>query len=74
MKAMTTENNDQLLPNFDEPEPPLRLLIACVDREIKYRRKTYPRRIERGYMNSTFAWRQINLMEAVKRRLEELAA
>jgi hypothetical protein len=57
-----TDYNDELLPNFDEPEPPLNLLIACVDREIKFRRKVYPRRIERGTMKAGFAWSQINLM------------
>lgn len=74
LQVKTPDYNDDLLPNFDEPEPPLWLLIACVDREIKYRRNAYPRRIERGTMKPEFAWRQINLMEAVKRKLESLAA
>lgn len=66
--------NEELLPNFSEPDPPIHLLIACVDREIKNRRKTYPWRINRGTMKSEYAWKQIHLMEAVKRKLEQLAA
>lgn len=73
MRGMkTTDYNDELLPNFSEPEPPLWQLIECVAREISYRRRVYPNRIARGYMTAQRAWRQIHLMEAVKRKLESL--
>lgn len=75
MNAKNNRNDRStgVLPNFEEPEPDLEVLIAVVDREIRYRRKVYPNRIARGYLRSETAWRQINLMEAVKRRLEGLS-
>jgi hypothetical protein len=71
MKANQPEDDGELLPNFAEPDPPLNVLIECVDREIKYRRRVYPFRINKGTMKAPFAFRQIQLMEAVKRNLEE---
>lgn len=39
--------------------------IACVEREIKLRRRVYPRRIEHHFMTRKFATEQIAAMEAV---------
>jgi hypothetical protein len=39
--------------------------IACVEREIKLRRRVYPRRIANGQMTQALADKQIMLMEAV---------
>ena len=52
------------------PEPDLAALIECVERELQYRRRVYPRRIEKGRMSVELATRQIGLMESIKRNLE----
>jgi hypothetical protein len=67
---MKTDN--EFLPNFEEPEPPLAQLIDFVDQEVKYRRKRYPILIERGSLKSQQAWKKIHMMEAVRKRLETL--
>jgi hypothetical protein len=46
--------------------------IATVEREIKLRRRVYPRRVANGQMTQAFANAQIAAMTAVLRRLEGL--
>jgi len=46
-------------------EPQLEELIACVDREIKKRRRVYPRQVLAGKMSSARADREIAMMEKV---------
>lgn len=45
--------------------PTLQEQIAAVEREIKLRRRVYPRHITGGRMTQDFADKQIVLMEAV---------
>ena len=45
-------------------------LIACVAREISLRRRVYPRWVEMGRMRREKAGREIELMEAALRHLE----
>lgn len=49
--------------------PTLDEQIACVEREIKLRRRVYPRHVAGGRMNQPFADKQIALMEAVAESL-----
>jgi hypothetical protein len=39
--------------------------LACVEREIKMRRKVYPNRVRQGLMRPTDADREIAVMEAI---------
>ncbi len=39
--------------------------LACAEREVRYRRTVYPRRIEAGSMTPALANKQIALMEAI---------
>lgn len=43
--------------------------IACVERELGFRRKTYPRHVARGKLTQTLATQELARMEAVKRTL-----
>jgi hypothetical protein len=56
-------------PDWQEPEPSLEALIECVEREISYRKRVYPRRIWKKTMTQDFADKQIRLMEAVLKNL-----
>jgi hypothetical protein len=42
-------------------------LAACAEREVKQRRRAYPRWVEDGRMSQTFADQQIALMEWIAR-------
>jgi hypothetical protein len=55
---------------MDDPEPSVEMLIECVQGEIAYRLRVYPRRIEAGAMTEQFALQQIRLMESVLKNLE----
>ena len=57
---------------FPKGEIPLESQIKCVEREIKFRKRVYERRISLGKMSRIFASRQIALMEAVLKTLTEL--
>lgn len=58
------------------PETPIPYAdqIACVDRELGYRRRVYADRVAAGKMTSALAARELARMEAVKRTLELVAA
>lgn len=47
--------------------------IACVDREIRMRRRVYPRQVSAGRMSQQTADREIALMSAVLETLLSLA-
>lgn len=49
---------------------PTKLLLACVDRELGFRRQSYPRHVKQGKLTAAAAHEQIALMEAVRARLE----
>jgi hypothetical protein len=51
----------------------VRELIAEVRREIRMRRSVYPKWVRAGRMDQSEADRQIDLMEAVERRLTKTA-
>ena len=52
----------------------VRELIAEVRREIRMRRSVYPKWVRAGRMDQVEADRQIDLMEAVERRLTKTAS
>ncbi len=43
----------------------------CAKREVRQRRKVFPRLIEQGKMSAEFAARQIEIMEAIAKDYEE---
>jgi hypothetical protein len=47
--------------------------LACVQRELKFRRRVYARRIENGTMTRELADRETALMEAIVADYEKLA-
>lgn len=57
---------------FPQAEISLEPQIKCVEREIKYRRRVYARRISLGRMSEVFADQQLKLMEAVLETLKGL--
>lgn len=48
-------------------------LAACAEREVKFRRRVYARRIDQGKMKQADADREIALMEAIRDHLREQA-
>lgn len=44
--------------------------ISCVERELGFRRRCYPRWLENGKITKALADREIELMERVLRRLQ----
>lgn len=46
----------------------------CARREVKLRRRVYPRRIDNGHMTQALADKQIALMEEIAADYEESAA
>lgn len=56
----------QLLP------PTLDELIACAEREVRFRQHVYPRRVAKRQMTQEKADRELELMEEIARRLHEL--
>ena len=66
---VTIELPDDLFP---QAEIPMEAQVKCVEREIKYRRRVYARRISLGRMSEVFADQQLKLMEAVLKTLQEL--
>lgn len=46
-------------------------MVACIQRELKMRRSVYPRRVAKGQMHEGAARREIAIMEAVLRLLED---
>lgn len=50
-------------------EPTTVELIACVEREIRFRERVYPRQIAGGRMSHARAEREIRMMRAVLERL-----
>ena len=46
--------------------------LDCIEREIRFRRHVYPRRVANGKMTQVLADRQIALMESVKATLEQI--
>lgn len=58
----------------DTPPPvPFAEQIACVTRELGYRRRVYARRVESGSMTQIQADREIRHMEAVLETVETAA-
>lgn len=55
------------------PPVPYAEQIACVTREIGYRRRVYKRRVEAGSMTQQQADREIRHMEAVLETVEKAA-
>lgn len=66
---MAEDHPDDLFP---KAEIPLESQIKCVEREIKFRKRVYARRISLGKMSEVFADQQIKLMTAVLATLTEL--
>ena len=56
-------------PEPQAPEPTLGELIACAEREVRQRRRVYPRLIERGTMAREEAERELRLMKAILTKL-----
>lgn len=52
--------------------PTIDEMISSVEREIKMRRRVYPRRVESGKMRQDQSDREILLMEDIKQILEYL--
>lgn len=48
-------------------------LASCAEREVKQRRRVYPRRVEDGKMTQEFANEQIAMMEQIARDLRAKA-
>lgn len=46
--------------------------LDCIERELRFRRHVYPRRVADGKMTQVLADRQIALMESVKASLERI--
>lgn len=44
--------------------------ISCVERELGFRRRCYPRWLESGKITKAQAFREVDLMERVLRRLQ----
>jgi hypothetical protein len=61
--------NQPAFPDWEEPEPSLEALIECVEREIAYRKRVYPRRVWKKTMTQDLADKQIRLMEGVLKNL-----
>jgi hypothetical protein len=57
-------NEASLFPAEQVPIP-LSVLLACVERELRWRRLVYPKRVEKGTMTQAKMEREIELMEAV---------
>ena len=60
-KSSTTVMTDQ--------GPAATVLVACIDREIGFREKSYPRWVKQGKLTAGEADRQLYLMRAVRARL-----
>lgn len=56
----------QLLP------PTLDELIACAEREVRYREHVYPRRVAKRQMSPEKADRELEMMKAIASRLHAL--
>jgi hypothetical protein len=52
--------------------PTLDELIACADREVRYREKVYPRMIANGRMTQRRADREITLMREIAAELRNM--
>lgn len=50
-----------------------RQMLECAERELKLRKRVYPRRASEGRMSPGFATEQIRLMEAIVEHLRPLA-
>ena len=48
-------------------------LVACAERELRYRRRVYPRLIDSGKLSVAMAEREISQMEAIQSHLAKLA-
>lgn len=55
------------------PQAPIstEALVECIDREIGFRRRVYPRHVAAGKLTQDAADRQLLLMEAVRARVVE---
>jgi hypothetical protein len=60
---------DLLWPKEQLPIP-LEQLIACIERELAWRRRVFPSRVERGTMTAAKMHREMELMEAVLANLQ----
>lgn len=65
VKSLTSAMTDLLGP------PATEQLVACVDREIAFRRRVYPRWVAAGKLTQAAADEQMALMQAVRQRLLE---
>ena len=48
--------------------------LEAITRELKLRRRVYPRRIEKGHMTQQLADYQLDIFEAIRSDYEERAA
>lgn len=48
--------------------------LEAIDRELNYRRRVYPRRVELNHMTQKLADYQIRIFEEIKADYEKLAA
>lgn len=51
---------------------PIREQIACIERELRYRHRAYPRFVEHGRMTISKAREEIRRMEAVLETLKKI--
>lgn len=56
------------------PPVPLADQVACVERELRFRRRVYARRVEQGSMTQAKADQEIRDMEAVLETVQAAAA
>jgi hypothetical protein len=47
--------------------------LACLERELKYRKRVYARLVDRGKMTAQQSQRELELMEAIAQDYRELA-
>jgi hypothetical protein len=56
------------------PRVPIEEQVEAARRELKYRERVYPRRVEAGQMTQRLADTQLRAMRAIIETLEEVAA
>ena len=56
------------------PRIPYADQVECVERELGYRRRVYPRRVEAGQMTAAQSTRELARMEAVLETVKAAAA
>jgi hypothetical protein len=68
--------SEMLFNDDDIPPGPFNLQeqIACVDRELRFRERCYPRWVKEGNMSQQTAQRELECMNQVRRTLRALVS